>query len=67
MSQKTEMKISGMKCGGCVSAVEDALKAIEGVVSVNVSLEENQATVLGDVEPEMLVAAVDAAGFKAEL
>jgi len=36
---KTTLKIEGMSCGHCVSAVNNALKAVAGVQSVNVSLE----------------------------
>lgn len=60
-----KLKITGMKCGGCVSAVEDALKSINGVAAVTVSLEQNIAVVSGDVNVDQLIDAVEAAGFKA--
>ena len=37
--------IEGMTCGGCVANVERVLKAIDGVQSVNVSLEPGEAVV----------------------
>jgi copper chaperone len=36
--------IKGMSCNHCVMAVEKALKGIEGVTHVNVSLEKGEAT-----------------------
>ena len=38
------MKIEGMHCGGCVRSVEKAVRAIEGVSNVAVSLETGQLT-----------------------
>jgi copper chaperone CopZ len=61
----TELQITGMKCGGCVSAVKDALSKVKGVSAVDVSLDEKRATVTGEAEKATLVAAVESAGFKA--
>jgi len=44
MTKKT-IKIEGMTCGHCTAAVENALKTLDGVESVTVSLEEKQAIV----------------------
>ena len=46
MSNQVTLNITGMKCGGCVSAVEDALKAVDAVESVNVSLDKNDKRIL---------------------
>ena len=56
------MKIEGMMCPRCVAHVEKALGAINGV-SVVVSLEAGTATVTGEVENEVLTAAVTEAGY----
>jgi len=37
--------VQGMTCQGCVSSVTRALQSVQGVQSVDVSLEENQAIV----------------------
>ena len=66
MSEQMTLNISGMKCGGCVSAVEDALKAVSGVDAVEVDLAANKAVVSGSAETSELIAAVEAAGYKAE-
>lgn len=44
--EKTTLNVSGMTCGHCEKAVNDALTAVDGVSNVNVSLE----TGLVDVE-----------------
>lgn len=64
---KTELKIEGMSCGHCVKAVETALKAVDGVKSVHVSLEEGKATVEGLAVPEQMIAAVVEEGYAAQV
>ena len=61
------LKIDGMKCGGCVANVKQALEVIEGVESVEVSLEQHQATVSGTADPAVLAEAVTSAGYPAEV
>lgn len=58
--------IEGMSCGHCAKRVEEALKAVKGVKSVNVSLEEKKADVVLkiDISNEILKAAVEDVGFK---
>jgi copper chaperone CopZ len=62
------LDIQGMSCGGCVSAVDTALRRVAGVNSVSVDLAGNSATVTGapdGLSAESLVAAVTDAGFDA--
>ena len=42
------VEINGMTCGGCVKSVEKALKTIEGVEAVNVTLSPPQANIVTD-------------------
>lgn len=42
----TKVKIDGMSCNHCVMAVTNALKEIDTVESVSVSLEEKTATIV---------------------
>lgn len=42
------LQIDGMTCGGCVNSVRKALGAMQGVGSVDVSLERATATVVYD-------------------
>ena len=56
--------ISGMHCEHCVKAVNDALKALPGITSVTVSLEDNVATVSGpDPDDAAIKAAIEDTGF----
>ncbi|MFC6592828.1 heavy-metal-associated domain-containing protein [Deinococcus lacus] len=59
------LDISGMSCGHCERAVKEALLAVPGVQSAEVSQPQGQATVSGDVNPTALIAAVQAAGYQA--
>ncbi|MEJ2060621.1 MAG: heavy metal-associated domain-containing protein [Gammaproteobacteria bacterium] len=61
----TNLAITGMKCGGCVSAVKTALEAVPGVASADVSLETNSAVVHGEAPLPSLIEAVEKAGYKA--
>ena len=60
------LKVTGMTCGGCISNVTQALKKIDGVGDVNVSLSAGEATVQYDerrTSPENLKSAVKDAGY----
>ena len=56
-----------MTCEHCKKAVEEVLRAIEGVSAVQVSLSERSARVEGSADPSLLVAAVIEEGFQASL
>lgn len=60
------LNVSGMKCAGCVRAVESRLTHLEGVVSATVNLVTEVAVVeaqSGTVTPEQLAEEVTQAGF----
>jgi copper chaperone len=60
------LEISGMSCGNCVSAAKKALKAVSGVVSVEVTLDPPRAEIEGaGANPADLIEAVTQAGFTA--
>ena len=64
--QSEQLKVTGMTCGGCVSNVTRALKAVTGVGDVNVSLSSGEASVQYDEQltaPEQLRSAVKSAGY----
>ena len=58
--------IEGMSCGHCSKRVEDALKSIDGVKSVSVSLEDKKAEIVlkKDISNEILKTAVEEIGFE---
>jgi len=63
-----KLSVEGMHCEGCVSRVEKALSEVEGVRSVEVSLEREEATVeADDVSGAPLVRAVEEAGYEASV
>lgn len=61
------LDVGGMTCGHCVSTVEQALKGVRGVRSVDVDLERNEAVVVADDDADVgaLVAAVNETGYEA--
>jgi len=63
-----ELKVTGMNCQHCVRAVEEALQAVAGVSGIDrVDLDSGRALIQGDASPQALLAAVEAAGYGAEL
>lgn len=61
------LKLDGLHCSHCVKSIEKALYEIEGVQSVSVTLSPQQAIVEGNVDPQILITAVDDIGFEASL
>ena len=64
-----KLKISGMTCDHCVSHVKSALEGVEGVSDADVSLENHEAelTLSSEVIDADLIAAVETAGYEAEV
>lgn len=64
-----DLPISGMTCASCAGRVERALGKVPGVQSVSVNLANERAhvEVLGQMDPAVLIAAVDKAGYTASL
>ena len=63
----TTFLVPGMTCGHCKSAVTDELSKINGVTNVDVDLDSKKVTIESeaDVEWQVIVGAVDEAGFEA--
>jgi copper chaperone len=60
------LNVTGMTCSGCTSSVTKALKGVNGVSEVDVSLAAGEATVKYDerqTSPEQLKSAVKNAGY----
>ena len=55
--------VTGMSCAACSARVEKAVNGVEGVTACAVSLLTNSMGVEGDVAPERIIAAVEAAGY----
>lgn len=59
--------LDGMTCASCVSKVHKALLSVDGVENARVNLAERSALVTGHASAEALIAAVEKAGYGAEL
>ncbi len=65
---KSSFRVGGMSCASCVSRVEKAIMGVPGVISANVNLANNNASVeyLEDVQLSSIKNAVIEIGFQAE-
>ena len=66
MMQSEVLKVSGMSCGGCVAKVEGALRAVDGVEAVDVSLPAGEVKVRFDerrASTAAIHAAIERAGY----
>ncbi|PSS12732.1 hypothetical protein M430DRAFT_174566 [Amorphotheca resinae ATCC 22711] len=66
----TTLKVGGMTCGACTSAVESGFKGIDGVGDVSVSLVMERAVVLHDpkrIPAEKIREIIEDRGFDAEV
>ncbi len=67
-TERLLLAVEGMTCASCVARVEKALAAVPGVLAASVNLASERATVdaiRGAVTAAELVAAVEAAGYRA--
>jgi len=68
--ERVVIPVKGMTCGGCGTAIEIALKKLEGVLAVQADHQSGTATVTyekGKIAVEKLVEAIDKTGFKASV
>ena len=65
MSDTVKLSIPGMKCNGCVSAIEKALGDQAGVIKSEVDLASKSASIEYDNSLVVLLDAIKAAGFDA--
>ena len=63
----TQLQVQGMTCGACVRHVTQALSTIAGVEAVEVDLQSGRVRIDGDVENAALIAALNGAGYPAQL
>ncbi|PSL52808.1 Cu+-exporting ATPase [Saccharothrix carnea] len=65
---RIELAITGMTCASCASRIERKLNKLDGVTAtVNYATEKARVTFPEDVDPQTLVAQVEAAGYQAAL
>lgn len=67
-TEQITFSVPGMSCGHCVSAIEGELGNIAAVTSASANLDTKIVTVVGaGLDTEALIAAIDEAGYEAEL
>ncbi|MBQ4419503.1 MAG: copper-translocating P-type ATPase [Synergistaceae bacterium] len=64
---KNNYIITGMSCAACSARVEKAVKKLDGVDNCAVNLLTNSMSVEGSIAPEIVIAAVEKAGYGAKL
>ncbi len=62
-----QFNVTGMSCAACSARVEKAVGKVEGVTSCYVSLLTNSMGVEGTAGPEVIIKAVEAAGYGASI
>lgn len=62
-----QYNVTGMSCAACQARVESAVKKLDGVTSCAVNLLTNRLSVEGNVPPEIVIQAVQKAGYGASL
>jgi Cu+-exporting ATPase len=62
-----QLLLSGMSCASCVNNVQRALESVSGVKRARVNLAERSALVQGAGDTQALIAAVEKAGYGAEI
>ncbi len=62
---KKIITVTGMHCGHCAKAVENALVEIEGISKAKADLEKNAVTasMKKDVDDKLIIEAIEKAGF----
>ena len=70
MSRTSTLKVTGMTCAHCVSAVTSELSALPGVSAVDVDLHPGAVSAVtvtvtgdGELDPAAVATAVDEAGY----
>lgn len=65
--QEVRLFVHGMTCSHCAAAVEKALLGVQGVEEVSVFQASGRVVVKGQADAGMLMQAIDAIGFEAEI
>lgn len=66
-SERTRLTVRGMTCDSCVNTLRRVLGRVPGVTAARVDLAAGQALVEGSASADTLIAAVERAGYEAEL
>lgn len=68
-AEMISLRVSGMDCAACTAAIKKSVENVPGVYSASVDFDSQQATVAtnGKADPQAVLKAVAAAGYKAEI
>jgi len=61
------LAVTGATCASCVNTIEKALKSVDGITGAHMNLADNTATATGDADPQVLIKAVENAGYNASV
>ena len=59
-----DLKVSGMTCGRCVSAVRNAVRAVPGTEDVAIDLKAGRVTVTGNPSEQAVREAITEEGYE---
>ncbi len=67
-TDRIDLSIGGMTCASCAMRIEKRLNKLDGVTaSVNYATEKARVDATGPIDPELLIAEVEKAGYTAQL
>ncbi len=66
MAQPIQLSVPSMKCGGCATAISDALKASPEVQVIEVALVSKEVSVTADTSSDSIIKLLASAGFEAQ-
>jgi Cu+-exporting ATPase len=67
VEQSIELIIEGASCASCVSKIETALKAVDGVSNATMNFAQRTVIVDGKADPSLLIKTIEQAGYQAKV
>lgn len=62
-----QLSLQGMHCASCVPSIENALKSVPGVKTVDVNFAARTAQITGEADSKALIAAIKRQGYEAKV
>jgi uncharacterized membrane protein YraQ (UPF0718 family)/copper chaperone CopZ len=66
IDMKRNYEVQDMTCQHCVNTIENALKTIQGIERINISLKEKLVQIDGEYDEKSVIAAIQKAGYSIE-
>ena len=66
-NDQIHLAVTGATCASCVNTIEKALKSVDGITDAHMNLADNTATATGYADPQVLISAVESAGYGASV